>query len=83
MVLTDAKGKSQEMIVWNATVLKNFPAKVEMKEKETTTVTRFKNVQFAKPDAKQFEPPAGYKKYAGIQQLQQVMMQKMMRTSQK
>lgn len=83
VVITDEKGKSQEILVWNATDMKNFPAQMEMKENDATIVTKFKNVQFAKPDSKQFDPPAGYKKYAGIQELQQVMMQKMMGTSPK
>ncbi len=83
VVITDEKGKTQEILVWNATDMKNFPAQIEMKEKEATILTKFKNVQFAKPDSKQFDPPAGYKKYAGIQELQQVMMQKMMGTGQK
>ena len=40
----------------------------------------YKDIKFAKPDAAQFEPPAGFTKYDNMQALQQVMMQKMMGT---
>jgi hypothetical protein len=44
---------------------------------------KFKDVQFAKPDAKLFEIPADYKKYGSLQELQQVMMQKMVESLKK
>lgn len=78
VAVTDDKGKTQEMTVWNATDLKNFPVQMEMEEKDSTILTKFKNIQFAKPDAKQFEISAEWKKYDGMQGLQQMMMQKMM-----
>jgi hypothetical protein len=37
----------------------------------------FKDVQFAKPDAKQFEPPTGFARHTNMLQLQQLMMQRM------
>lgn len=80
VLVTDDKGKTQEATVWNATDMKNFPIQMQMKEKESTVVMKYKNVQFAKPDAKKFEAPAGMTKYDNMQQLQQVMMQKMMAT---
>jgi hypothetical protein len=83
IVMKDDKGSAQEAIVWSATDLKDFPVQIEAKEKDTTVVMKFKDVQFAKPDAKQFETPADYTKYNSLQDLQQLMMQKMMGTLKK
>lgn len=49
-----------EATTWNATDLKDFPVQIETKEKGNTVLMRFSQVQLAKPDAKQFELPAGY-----------------------
>ena len=78
LVITDESGKPQEMVVWNATDLKNFPIQMEMKEQDATITTKFKDIKFGRPDSKLFDPPAGYKKYGSMQELQQAMMQKMM-----
>lgn len=83
VVMKDDKGTAQEATVWSATDLKDFPVQIQAKEKDTTVVMKFKNVQFAKPDAKQFEMPADYTKYNSLQDLQQLMMQKMMGTLKK
>lgn len=83
VVVTDDQGERREATVWNATDLKDFPVQMRIEEKEAIAIIRFQNVQFAKPDAKQFQPPAGFAKYASQQQLQQVMMQKMMGQMQK
>lgn len=80
VVIKDDKGLAQEATVWNATDLKDFAIQIETKESDATVVMKFKDVQFTKPDVKLFEMPAGYTKYEGMQQLQQVMMQKMMET---
>ena len=45
-----------------------------------TWLMKFKNIQLTKPDAKQFEPPAGYTEYKDMQKIQQVMMQKIVGT---
>src|SRR5262249_19151904 len=52
-----------EAITWNASDLKDFPIQIQTKEKENTSVMRFKNVQFAMPDPKVFECPTGYTQY--------------------
>ncbi len=79
VIVTDDDGKTQEATVWNATDLKNFPIQMQMKEKDANILMTYKNVQFTKLAAKQFEPPADYTKHQSMQELQQVMMQKMMR----
>ncbi len=78
VVVTDDKGQKQEAIVWNATDMKNFPVQIQVQEKGTTILMSYKEVQFTKPDAKQFDPPAGYKQYADNQQLMQKAMEKML-----
>ncbi|MEO5804222.1 MAG: DUF4412 domain-containing protein [Verrucomicrobiota bacterium] len=83
VVIKDDKNLAQEATTWNATDLKDFPIRIQAKEKDTTVIMKFKEVQLAKPDAKQFELPADYKKYESLQELQQVMMQKMLGTPKK
>ncbi|MEO7297500.1 MAG: DUF4412 domain-containing protein [Verrucomicrobiota bacterium] len=81
--VTDEKGESQDATVWNATDLKDFPIQMQMKEKDSNVLIKFKEVQFAKSEPKQFDPPAGYTKYKSMEELQQVMMQKMLGTAPK
>jgi hypothetical protein len=46
---------------WNAADLKDFPIQIEMKESGNTTTMHFQNVNLAKPDAKLFDIPSGYR----------------------
>lgn len=78
VTLTDDKGKKFEAVVWEATDLKNFPVQTQMKDKENNIIMRYRDIQFAAPDAKQFDAPTGYTKYTDIQQLMQVVMQRML-----
>lgn len=77
IVMTDENGKREEATIWNATDLKNFPVQMQMQEQGAMVVMSFKDVQFAKPDAKQFEPPTGFARHTNMLQLQQLMMQRM------
>jgi hypothetical protein len=54
---------------WNAADLKDFPIQIETKENGNTTVMHFQNVNLAKPDAKLFDVPAGFKQYSNPQDL--------------
>ena len=74
---TDAKGRPQEAFIWAATDLKNFPIKMEMKQKKNTIHIRFRSPSLQKPEGKLFEVPAGYTKYDSIQGLMQAAMMKM------
>jgi hypothetical protein len=76
--LTDAKAQKRDVLVWNATGLKDFPLQVRFTEGENTIEMRYKQVKFEKPEASQFELPAGYTKYGDFQQFMQGVMQKMM-----
>jgi hypothetical protein len=77
VLVTDDKGQKAEAIVWNATDLKEFPVQMQMNDKEATVVMRYKEIKLARPDAKQFEAPAGYSKHSDMMQLMQVAAQKM------
>jgi hypothetical protein len=49
---------------WNASDLKDFPVQIITKEKDMTSIMRFQQILFVRLDAKQFEPPAGFKQYS-------------------
>jgi hypothetical protein len=77
-IVTDEQGTNHESTVWNATDLKNFPVKIETSEQGNQVTMVFKDVKLAKPDAKQFEPPASFKKYDDMRAMMQAEMMKRM-----
>lgn len=78
VVVTDKAGTAHQSTVWNATDLKNFPLKIETTDSGATVTMLFKEVKFDKPDAAQFDPPAGLKKYDSMMtMMQQEMMKRM------
>jgi hypothetical protein len=78
VVVTDKAGTARQSTVWNATDLKNFPVKIETSDGGTTVTMLFKDVKFDRPEAAQFEPPAGFKKYDDMMtMMQQEMMKRM------
>jgi hypothetical protein len=79
VTVTDSKGQKRDVLVWNASGMKDFPIRIRFTEGENTIEMRFKQVKFDKPAASLFELPAGYTKYAGFQEFMQGAMQKMMK----
>jgi len=78
ITITDVNGKKQDITVWNATDMKNFPLKMQITNPTGgDIVILYKNIKFEKPDAKLFEPPADYTKCADQQELMQKAMAKM------
>jgi hypothetical protein len=78
VIVTDESGKKSEAFSWNATDLKDFPIQVEISEQQgMTAVMRFKDIKLAKPDAKLFEAPAGFKKYTSQQEMQADMIKRL------
>jgi len=69
--MTDDRGQRIEFVVWNAADLKDFPLQTQMNDAGANVVIRYKNVQFARPDAKLFSAPTGYLKQRDILQLMQ------------
>ena len=76
VVMTDGKGLQTEALVWNATDMKDFPVQMQMNDKETTVVMRYNEVRLSKPDAKQFDAPAGFTRHSDMQQLMIAVAQK-------
>jgi Domain of unknown function (DUF4412) len=75
--LTADNGEKHEAILWNATDMKDFPLEIQSTEQGMTALMHFKNINFAKPDAALFEPPAEFKAYDNVQQMMMTAMQKM------
>jgi hypothetical protein len=78
VIVSADTGQKHEAIVWYATDLKNFPLKVQMDQQQMVVVMHYRDVKLERPDAKQFEPPAGLTKFGSIEQLMQSAMMKMM-----
>jgi hypothetical protein len=76
VVVIDQIGKTNEAIVWNATDLKKFPVHIETTDANSTVKMDFKDVKFDKPDAKLFEPPAGFARYENLQTMMQEALMK-------
>jgi hypothetical protein len=76
VVVTDDKGKTHESTVWNAQDMKKFPVKIESTQNGSTVTMLFKDVKSVKPEASQFEPPAGATKYDSMMNMMQNEMMK-------
>jgi len=77
VLVKDAKGATVlEATTWNAADLKDFPVRISMKENNLVTVMNFRQIEFARPAANLFQPPAGYAKYVSPQALQYAVTQK-------
>jgi hypothetical protein len=76
VVLTDEKGQKQTAVTWNAADLKDFPVQLQMTEQDNTIVMKFREVKLTRPDAKQFEAPAGLTKYDSAEKLMKAVMMK-------
>jgi hypothetical protein len=76
VVVTDEKGQSMEATTWNAKDLKDFPVQIQAKEKDTTSIVRFKTVKFNKADPKEFDPPADYSRYNDASEMIQAILKK-------
>ena len=62
-VLTGDNGQKIEATTWNAGDLKDFPVKIQLVDKDTTVIINFKDVKLARPDAAQFDAPAGMTRF--------------------
>jgi hypothetical protein len=76
MTVTGSNGDKHDVMVWNATDMKNFPIKMEMSENGNTVSMKYTEVKLEKPDAKLFDPPAAYTKYSSVQSMMQSEMMK-------
>jgi hypothetical protein len=74
----DDKGAKRTALVWQAADLKDFPIKIQSEDQGNQVTMLYKEVKLAKPEAKVFEIPADYTKYASIMELMQGAMMKQM-----
>jgi hypothetical protein len=78
VVITDSSGHTTEALTWDATDLKDFPIQIQTQEKDTTSLVRFKKVQFARPADGLFEPPRDFTEYTNAEDLKLGVMKKTM-----
>jgi len=66
VVITDSTGQKNEGIVWNATNLRDFPVQMQMEDRQNggSMTTRFREVKLVAPEGREFQIPAGFKKYS-------------------
>jgi len=76
--VVDEKGAKIEAVVWDATDLKEFPIQMQISQPEATVLMRYREVQFVRPEPKQFEAPAGFTRYDSMEKLMQGAMMKML-----
>jgi hypothetical protein len=76
VVVTDKDGGKHESTVWKATDLNKFPVKIEQTEGDKISTLTFKDVKLIKPDVKQFDAPADYKKYDDMMAVMQEVMKR-------
>lgn len=74
LTITDDKGRKQPITSWEASDLKGFPVQAQMTENGQNILVKMRDVKLTRPEAKLFEPPAGYKKYNDIQALMAAAM---------
>jgi hypothetical protein len=65
--ITEMNGDHYDITVWTSTNLNNFPVQVRLGP--PSALLDFEDLRFNPPDASLFDPPAGYMKYEGIQEL--------------
>jgi hypothetical protein len=68
-------GVKYDMVIWEATDLKNFPIQVQYKEGLNTVMTLYRSLKFADVPGGDFEPPAGFVRHNSQQEMVQAMMQ--------
>jgi hypothetical protein len=68
IVLTN-NGQSNELTVWNATDLNNFPVEIVQNVQGMSATIWFENVSFDKLDRSLFQPPSNYTRYSSMQEL--------------
>ena len=72
--------KNETATVWEATQLQNLPVKLRVQFADGAYTLQFRNVRLGKPDARYFEPPAGFTKFTDMNSLIQGALRKQMAT---
>jgi hypothetical protein len=71
-------GTSQVLFTWTAADLKDFPVRVEFSDANSKIQMDYADIKLEKPDAKLFEPPAGFTRHPNLQAMMQGEMMKRM-----
>jgi hypothetical protein len=69
LVFSDDFGKLDEVTVWYALDLTNFPARLEMTDSSNSIAWTLKDVMFERPKPEIFEPPANYTRVQKLSEL--------------
>jgi len=77
VVVTEPDGRKHAATVWNATDLKDFPVQIQTVDDTDTIIMRFRQIKFERPAAKEFDLPAGTKKYDDASELTKAVMKKL------
>ncbi len=78
VVLSADTGERHVATVWYAADLKNFPVKIQMDQPQMTVVLEYRDIKLVQPDARRFDPPAGFTKHPTVEHLMQNATMKMM-----
>jgi hypothetical protein len=74
VTFTGDKGQKLEAVVWSAADLKDFPVQMQMAaDPNANLLIKFRDVKLVRPEAKQFEPPAGLAKYESAEALKDAL----------
>lgn len=68
VVMTN-NGQQNELTVWNATDLNNFPVQIVQSQQGMSATVTFENVSFGKLSSDLFQPPSNYTRYSSMQSL--------------
>lgn len=79
VVVTEPGGQPHESIVWYAKDLKDFPLHIRTVDGTDTLELHFSQIRFVRPEAKEFDLPAGTARYDDVQGLSQAVMKKMLK----
>lgn len=77
VVVTEPDGRKHTATVWSATDLKDFPVQIQTVDDTDTIIMRFRQVKFERPAAKDFDLPAGTKKYDDAGELSKAVMKEL------
>lgn len=73
VVMTN-NGQQNELTVWNATDLNNFPVQILQSQQGMSATVTFENVSFGKLSSDLFQPPSNYTKYSSMQALMEAQV---------
>jgi hypothetical protein len=83
VILTEPRGQRSEFTVWEAASLRAFPVQIATRDGADTVVLRFRQIKLARPDAKDFEPPANYRSFTDVRAFMTSVLERRAQTAPK